>query len=340
MLIRGLTLRYNEVVQGFPEDALRSVTFGREVLNATEHFFVHGNVPHLTFVLSLGDSPKYENAGSYRPRDPNAPDPEDGMTDAQKARYRALKAWLNETAKAEGCPGYAIARNVQLAELAKAAHSGLRGAPPRYMDDLVFFTETNAEAWRLCDAAKKWLADERVLETKDEAMVVVSVTEGVPFPFLGLRIWPGCWRLKRERFLRTRRTFAERVRQLQSGAMFEARFARCAVSSDGASRWFGFKGILNDLAPEEGSSSGSNRVKRGGVLNNNASNCTSSNRNNNTSNENNNSFRLVSTMSEQTGFHSGPPVLRVCGDEHARNRSDSSVSDRRAGNFTKKGCSK
>ena len=44
MQIRVLTLRYNEALQGFPEDALRTATFGREVLNVSEHFFVHGNV--------------------------------------------------------------------------------------------------------------------------------------------------------------------------------------------------------------------------------------------------------------------------------------------------------
>ena len=246
-------MRYNEALQGFPEDALRTATFGREVLNVSEHFFVHGNVPHLTLVLSLGDSPKYENASSYRPRDPNAPNPEDGLTDEQKTCYRALKTWRNETAKAEG--------------------------------------------------------------------------------------WPNCWRLKRARFLRTRRTFARRVKQFEDGALDEKRFAQCAASSDGASRWFGFKGILNDLASKEGSSSGSNRVKRGGSWNNNADNCTSSNRNNtNPSNENtNNGFRLVSTMSEQTGFHFGTPALRGCGDEHAPSRPASSASDRRAGSIFKKG---
>ena len=44
MQIRVVTLRYNEALQGFPEDALRTATFGREVLNVSEHFFVHGNV--------------------------------------------------------------------------------------------------------------------------------------------------------------------------------------------------------------------------------------------------------------------------------------------------------
>ena len=125
MQIRVVTLRYNEALQGFPEDTLKSATFGREVLNASEHFFVHGNVPHLALVLSLGDSPRYDNVGSYRQRDPNAPDPEEGMTDVQKTRYRALKAWRNDTAKAEGRPAYAIARNTQLAELVKAMPKSL-----------------------------------------------------------------------------------------------------------------------------------------------------------------------------------------------------------------------
>lgn len=57
--------------------------------------------------------------------------------------------------------------------------------------------------------------------------------------------------------------------------------------------------------------------------------------NNNPSNDNNNNgFRLVSTVSEQTGFHFDTPALRVRGDEHAPSRPASSASDRRAGTFS------
>ena len=192
MQIRVVTLRYSETLQGFPEDALRAATFGREVLNASEHFFVHGNVPHLTLVLSLGDSPHAGQSGPYR--------------------------------------------------------------------------------------------------------------------------------------------LSSRVRQFDEGTIDEVRLVQCAVSADGASRWFGFKGILGDWASKEGSSSGSNRVKRGGSWNNNADNCTSSNRNNNNpSNENNNNgFRLVSTVSEQAGFHFDAPESPFMENEHAWFRPTGSVSDRRA----------
>ena len=114
-------MRYQEGLQGFSDDLLQKVTFGKTVLNVSEHFFMHGNVPHLTLVLQLGDTPPYENAEGFRPRNPNAPNPEEELSDAQIAAYRALKSWRNETSKTEGRPAYAIARNTQLAELVKAA---------------------------------------------------------------------------------------------------------------------------------------------------------------------------------------------------------------------------
>ena len=205
MQIRVVTLRYNEALQGFPEDALKSATFGREVLNATEHFFVHGNVPHLTLVLSLGDTSKYENADSYRQRDPNAPDPETGMTDEQKMRYRALKTWRNETAKSEGRPAYAIARNVQLAELVKAA---------------------------------------------PKSLAAIKEINGL-------------------------------------GEGFCERYGKTVL------------GMMEDTKETDG-------------------------------------FRLVSTMSEQTGFHFDTPVSPVWGNEHAPSRSASSAGDRRTGTFSRR----
>ena len=121
MQIRVITMRYSEGLQGFPEDALRQATFGRTVLNVTEHFFLHGNVPHLTLVLQLEDAVQDGEGRGFRKYDSNAPQPDDDLADSQKPVYRALKTWRNETAKAEGRPAYAIARNTQLAELAKAA---------------------------------------------------------------------------------------------------------------------------------------------------------------------------------------------------------------------------
>ncbi|MEI6150168.1 MAG: reverse transcriptase domain-containing protein [bacterium] len=169
----------------------------------------------------------------------------------------------------------------------------------RYMDDMVLFRDSKAACWQAHDKAAHWLREERGLELKTEATLVAPVSEGLPF--LGLRIFPACWRLQRQRFLRTRRKFACHERAWRHGLTDEARLQAFAVAADGGVRWFGFKGILKDKqdqATGEGAASGSNRVKRGGSWNNNARNCRSANRNSNDPNNrnNNNGFRLSSTM--------------------------------------------
>ncbi len=207
----------------------------------------------------------------------------------------------------------------------------------RYMDDMVMFAETKAACWLALDEVERWLKDERGLELKAEATRLAPVTEGLPF--LGLRIFPACWRLQRERFLRTRRKFARREREHRDGRLDEARLQACAAAADGGVRWFGFKNILKtrtDWAAGEGAASGSNRVKRGGSWNNNANNCRSANRNNNwPDNRNNNiGFRAASTRPQgQAGSHPAMPASRAGGNEQARPRATGSAGERRAGAF-------
>ena len=122
--VRVITLRYQEGVQGFPEEALRKAISGREVLEAREHFFTHGNVPHLALTLLLGDAP----AGSdgFR-RAVGGTDPEKGLEESQRPLYRELKRWRNDRAQADGKPAYVIARNVQLVEIARSVPRSLAG---------------------------------------------------------------------------------------------------------------------------------------------------------------------------------------------------------------------
>jgi superfamily II DNA helicase RecQ len=112
MDVRVVTLRYQESVQGFVEEAVTRATAGREVLDVREHFFVYGNVPHLTLVLLVGDTREM-------PRRRDGPDPGDELPDERKALYRTLRTWRNERARADGVPSYVIARNVQLVEICR-----------------------------------------------------------------------------------------------------------------------------------------------------------------------------------------------------------------------------
>ena len=123
MDVRVITLRYQEGLQGFPEEALRRAISGREVLEAREHFFMHGNVPHLALTLLLGDAP----AGGDGFRRRAGPDPEEGLEEARRPLYRDLKRWRNDRARADGKPAYAVARNAQLAEIARRVPRSLAG---------------------------------------------------------------------------------------------------------------------------------------------------------------------------------------------------------------------
>lgn len=72
MQVRVITMKYNEGQQGFSEEALRSATFGRDVLACETHFFTHGGAPHLTLVLQLADASGFDAERSFKPRDPPA----------------------------------------------------------------------------------------------------------------------------------------------------------------------------------------------------------------------------------------------------------------------------
>ena len=115
MDVRLVTLRYSDALQGFPEDALVKATAGRDVLEAREHFFVHGKVPHVAVVLLLGD------ARDAQRRYPVGPDPAESLPEDRRKLYRELRTWRNERARAEGVPSYVILRNAQIAEICRRA---------------------------------------------------------------------------------------------------------------------------------------------------------------------------------------------------------------------------
>ena len=123
MEIRVITLRYSEGSQGFPEDALRRACAGREVLEVSEHYFVYGNIPHLTLVLKLSGSAQ-NGDGEWRSKS-GFQDLEVGLDENDKHLYRELKKWRNERAKRDGKPAYAIGRNTLILEIVKAHPTSL-----------------------------------------------------------------------------------------------------------------------------------------------------------------------------------------------------------------------
>jgi superfamily II DNA helicase RecQ len=69
----------------------------------------------------LGDAPTGPGGGEgggFR-KQGQGPDPEETLDESRRPLYRDLKRWRNEQSKTEGKPAYAIARNAQLAEIAR-----------------------------------------------------------------------------------------------------------------------------------------------------------------------------------------------------------------------------
>ncbi len=96
MELRVITLRYNQDLHGFPEDALHAAAAGREVLAVSEHFFTVGDIPHLALVLQLaGDHAAAAAAVKTKPAD----DPGNELPEALRDLYHDLRRWRNDTAK-------------------------------------------------------------------------------------------------------------------------------------------------------------------------------------------------------------------------------------------------
>ncbi len=118
------------------------------------------------------------------------------------------------------------------------------GAPEyvRYMDDMLVLGESRDDLRRLQGRLAAYLEKERGLMLKASATQLGVCRDGVPF--LGMRIFPGCWRLQRQRFLRTRRRHRGRERAAVAGLLPLERLVASTRAAEGILSWFGLRGIL------------------------------------------------------------------------------------------------
>ena len=114
MKLKVLTLRFLESASGFDDGPLQAFTADKEVIDFSEHFYMHEETPYLTLVLA------YRLAVDDRSRRPlSRPDPRRELADDERLAYDALRAWRAVRARAEGLPPYMIASNKQLAQMIK-----------------------------------------------------------------------------------------------------------------------------------------------------------------------------------------------------------------------------
>lgn len=114
MKLKVFTFRFSHRVQGFDDQPLQKFMADKEVIEFSEHFFVHEKTPYLTVLLAYRPI-----ADDERRKRSRRVDPRKYLDDQEKQVYDALRTWRAARARQEGIPPYMIANNKQLAKMIK-----------------------------------------------------------------------------------------------------------------------------------------------------------------------------------------------------------------------------
>jgi len=134
MRVKLMTFRYSATLGGFDDTPLVDFARDKEVIAFRENFYVVNEVPHVTCVITYQDAivpqAALDAAREIAPRPPanaprppggqrfqrrdGAPDPCEGLSEAERALFNHLREWRSHTAHAEGIPPYLILTNRQL----------------------------------------------------------------------------------------------------------------------------------------------------------------------------------------------------------------------------------
>ena len=156
MKLKVFTLRPDEETGRLDDTSLVNF-FGdpdhpREVLEISEHFFVHEHEPRWAILTMYRDTaPRRASSGGDEKKDWQA-----DLTSPEKDLFDELRAWRNHKCKADGLPPYIIATNRQLADIARSQPgnasgllqiSGLgQGKVSRWGEELVALVRAHADA--------------------------------------------------------------------------------------------------------------------------------------------------------------------------------------------------
>lgn len=114
MKLKLFTFRFSESSGGFNDEPLQKFIADKEVVEFTNHFFVHEKIPYLTVILSYRDISRDERQKGNLYRELR-----NDLDERETKAYDALRAWRAIKASQEGIPPYMIANNKQLAHIVK-----------------------------------------------------------------------------------------------------------------------------------------------------------------------------------------------------------------------------
>ena len=120
LLARLITLRFEQLLDGFDDTPLRDFLKDKEVFAIRDHFFVRNEMPYVAVVVTYGlpSAPAAAQGGESIPRQRR-------KSALQVPRehiplFNALRDWRAERSKREGVPPYLVCTNKQLAAMVEA----------------------------------------------------------------------------------------------------------------------------------------------------------------------------------------------------------------------------
>lgn len=128
MKLKVFTFRFSENAGGFGDELFQEFIADKEVIEFSQHFFVHERTPYLTVVLAYRSQADDERRRASRGLEPRLE-----LDKIERQAFDALREWRAARAKMEGIPPYLIATNRHLAKMIKlkaasrAALSGIEG---------------------------------------------------------------------------------------------------------------------------------------------------------------------------------------------------------------------
>ncbi len=114
MKLKIFTFRFSESSGGFDDETLQKYISDKEVIESTNHFFVHDKIPYLTVLISYRDVSNEEKRKRPRYYDYRV-----DLDEREVEVYNAMREWRTIKARQEGIPPYLILNNRQIAQIVK-----------------------------------------------------------------------------------------------------------------------------------------------------------------------------------------------------------------------------
>ncbi len=125
MKLKVLTLGFDASTGRFDESQLEAFMEDpdrpREVLDVSEHFFVHDRHPTWALLISYRDVPRPGDGKARERRKDYRAD----LDEPSKVLFDELRSWRATACKREGLPPYLICTNRQVADIARSRPSSL-----------------------------------------------------------------------------------------------------------------------------------------------------------------------------------------------------------------------